>query len=629
MRIGIVSQWFDPEPGPASLPGELARELLRRGHQVQVLTAVPNYPSGEVYPGWRNQPVQDDFVEGLNIRRVGIWPSHDSSPIGRVANYTTFGLSAWIFGAKVLRDCDVVWVSNSPPTVGWLVSRLRRHGVPIVLHVMDLWPDNVLSSGMVSRPGLRKVVLDVIDKLNSGLYSRSERILTISPGVGSLLENRGARTEKLAYAPLWANEAVFRPSKDGRAGDRLRREFGVREDKIVLLYAGAIGEVQGLDQLLLALERLPDDAAHQLECWIIGDGVWLDELKRRVNVLPAGSPRVRVLGRRPMEEMPDWFEAADICYVGLKPDNHATYSMPSKVQTILAMGRPILAAVPGDVNELIVTTGVGFSTESKQEWDLSQELHRIAGLGRSGLHPLGIAARQVYVDQFSRNAGVTKIESSMRFVERSRREQPFELVSMASEEDLQEIVDIHLRSFPDFFLSSLGPSFLRILYSEFISDPAGVLLVARRNGRIVGSVGGVLDERSFFTSLKARRSSAFARAALVSAARRPWIIPRLWRARSRADQKSGQLPAATLLTISVEPAEQGTGISANLLRRFDQALLAQGVHEYTLTTDARDTNRALGFYSKHGFTTARKFTTPEGRHMVELLSRDLSQYGGE
>lgn len=616
MRIGIVSQWFDPEPGPASLPGELARELVRRGHDVQVVTGFPNYPSGVIYDGYRNSRRMDEVDRGVKIRRVGIWPSHDSSSIGRITNYASFGASTLLSGLDCLEDRDAVWVSNSPPTVAWAVQRLHDMNVPVVLHVLDLWPDNIESSGLVGSSMLSSSMLKVVNGWNRALYSDSAKILTIAPSVGGLLEQRGASPHKISYSPLWANEATFH-TVDGR---ERRRELGVDDDKVVLLYAGAIGDSQGLPLLVAALRNVDPAVAQKCECWFIGDGVGLPELEREVAALPAQAPVVRLLGRKPMSEMPSWIAAADICYVGLKADKHAEFSMPSKVQTTLAMGKPLLASVRGDVDRLISGSGVGYSTGSGEAAVLASLLTQMVTLGRDELAAMGAKAQQLYREEFSLAAGATRIENALAAAAGIALEgEPGELViGPAGPDDVAAIVGVHQRSFPDFFLTFLGPRFLQLFYAELQSDPEAVLLAAKRDGRVVGLVGGVQDESRFFASLKRRRSVEFARASTSALLRKPTILPRLWRARRRDEAKANAETPATLLTIAVDHSEQGRGTATDLLNAFISAMAEIGTDAFTLTTDQSPSNRAVGFYRKNGLEEKRELTTPEGRLMVEF-----------
>ena len=110
MKIGLLSQWFDPEPGPAAIPGIFAREFSRRGNQVSVLTGIPNYPTGKIYPGYSQRLRQTVPLAGSNITRVMLYPSHDRSAARRFLNYSSFAVSASLLGRAALRGVDAIWV---------------------------------------------------------------------------------------------------------------------------------------------------------------------------------------------------------------------------------------------------------------------------------------------------------------------------------------------------------------------------------------------------------------------------------------------------------------------------------------------------------------------------------------
>ena len=158
LRFGILSQWYDPEPGSAAVPGVLARSLVARGHSVQVVTGFPNYPTGEIMEGYRLARRLDEQADGgVGVRRVALYPSHDGSSWHRFANYGSFALSATASGLGLLRKLDSIWVYNSPATVGlpsWLTS--AAGGPPHLMHVLDLWPDSIAFSGMAEQPCLRR-----------------------------------------------------------------------------------------------------------------------------------------------------------------------------------------------------------------------------------------------------------------------------------------------------------------------------------------------------------------------------------------------------------------------------------------------------------------------------------------
>lgn len=620
MKIGILTQWYPPEPGPASLPGELAAELVKRGHVVQVVTGFPNYPDGQVHAGYRICRRTDEIVNGVRVRRVALYPSHDASALGRMANYASFGANALASGIDCLLDCDAVWVSNSPPTVAATMRRLKRAGVPTVLHVLDLWPDNLLASGMATGGARGQLLTRIVNILTRSTYASADQILAISPGVVDLLASRGVARQKLAFAPLWANESEFQPT----SGARTRAEMGVPDSRIVILYAGAIGATQDLDTLVAALSSLPAPTSENVECWVLGDGVRESHVRFLVSEMPSTGPKVRLLGRRPMAEMAAWTAAADLCYVGLRPDGgHARFTLPSKVQTTMAMAKPVLASVPGDVDHLVRQHHVGFSSGGEGPYALAAQISEAVALGRERLDLMGAHARAVYSEQFSLAAGVDRIEEAVHRVAGvasvGERDSAELVVRQALRSDVSAIVDVHLRSFPGFFLSFLGPSFLRLFYEGLRRYPDAQLLVAARKGDIVGFAGGVLDETRFFSRLKDDQSLPFARSAIGGALRDPRVLPRLWRARRRDAEAAGNETQATLLSIAVDPEAQGSGIGRELLTAFRAWLANAGVSHFKLTTDAHHNDAAIAFYQHSAMTIARQFRTPEGRHMLELV----------
>ncbi len=190
--------------------------------------------------------------------------------------------------------------------------------------------------------------------------------------------------------------------------------------------------------------------------------------------------------------------------------------------------------------------------------------------------------------------------------------------------DLPEIVQVHLRSFPDFFLTFLGPGFLELLYRNIALDSEGILLVAEVDGAVAGFVAGVTRQDGFYRRLIRRQKWSFAWAALGAALRRPAIVPRLWRALRRPSDAAESIAEACLMSIAVSPAFQRQGIGKQLVEAFCQELAARGELTVGLTTD-RDHNEATNhFYQQLNFKLARSFITPEGRAMNEYV-RNLQE----
>ena len=411
MRIGLLTQWYEPEPGPAALPAALARKLVDRGHDVRVLTGFPNYPSGRLAEGYRLARRLDEVRDGVRVRRVALYPSHDASRIGRAANYGSFGISALASGLDVLGDIDALWVNYSPITVAWpMWAAGRRWKIPAVVHVLDLWPDTLSASSFAGSGVLARGGEALIHRWCDAMYRSARSVAYISPSVGDVLRSRGVPDAKLAYVPMWANEKVFRPG-----GVELRREFGIADDLIVLLYAGTLGEAQGLRSLLDAckLVRHP-----RFACLIAGSGVSESALRRHAH--HEKIQNVRFIGRVAQSRMTDLMATADLAYVSLRPHRLSRMTMPSKIQASLAAGRALLVAAEGDAARIAEASGAGFAAPSDDPQAIAASIEGACAIGRDGLRSLGARAREFYEREFSLDEGVRRLESLLRQAAASR-----------------------------------------------------------------------------------------------------------------------------------------------------------------------------------------------------------------
>lgn len=417
MRIGMLTQWFDPEPGPARLPGALARSLNRRGHEVQVVTGFPNYPDGKVHPGFSQGWTHDEVWHDVSVRRVPLVPSHSSSMLGRLANYVSFGLTAATKGVSAFQDVDALWVSNSPITVALPMWRtLRRYRVPSLLHVLDLWPDNVTSSDLLASRCALRGIANVIHRWNGHMYGSADHIAGISPGIVETIASRGVPRRKLSYIPMWANEAEFRPI-DGTA---IRQEFGVPPETVVVLYAGTLGRTQAIDALLEGAQKY-STSAPPIEVWIAGSGVEEESLRRRAVALDHPRVTVRMLGRVISQKMATVMGAADVHYVGLRDDPNSRITMPSKIQATMACGKPMILAVAGDAEAVVTDAEAGFMANPGDPTTIATALGRAANLGRGGLASSGVKARAYYTRSFSLASATDRIESVLESLVRARR----------------------------------------------------------------------------------------------------------------------------------------------------------------------------------------------------------------
>lgn len=403
MRFGILSQWFDPEPTGGPIAGALARSLALRGHEVTVLTGFPNYPVGKVYPGYSMKAKQDTWTDQIHVRRVALYPSHDSSTRKRLMNYGSFAISATTIGLPIFRGLDAIWVYNSPATVAapmWMTKYLM--GVPHVLHVMDLWPDSITLSNFGGRSLSGGMAKKSLEMWCNAMYKSAAAVAYVTPSMGHELARRGVPQWKLHYIPVWADGIVSEISEP-----KSRSTWGMGADELLILYAGALGAAQGLDSLIEGLSLVQGKV--KVTCLIAGTGTAASSLKELAK--ERGLHNVHFLGQVPREQMPEIVAAADLHIVSLRETPLSLITMPSKIQTTLASGKPFIAALAGDSKEVAIQSGAAIPAEPGNPESMAEAITVAAGMGRSQLAQMGQTGREYYRQTFALNLGVDKIES--------------------------------------------------------------------------------------------------------------------------------------------------------------------------------------------------------------------------
>jgi len=232
------------------------------------------------------------------------------------------------------------------------------------------------------------------------MYSSAASVAYISPGAGRVLARRGVPSEKLEYVPMWADEDVFRPSTD-----HLRDELGISTDRVVILYAGALGEVQGLEAVIDAC-ALVDDPSFVL--LVAGSGSAEEGLRARA----AGSgDRVRFLGRVARSRMMSLTATADAALISLNPHPLSDVTMPSKTQANLAAGKPLIVAAGGDVADVARHSGAAFVAANRTPRAIAVALEDAVATRRDGLAAMGALASAYYRRTFSYTHGISRVEA--------------------------------------------------------------------------------------------------------------------------------------------------------------------------------------------------------------------------
>jgi len=391
MRVLILSQYYWPEPIPK--PGELAEALQRVGDDVTVITGLPNYPTGRLYPSHRLRLISRESVNGIRVVRTFEFPYHGTRALGRIANYLSFMLSAplgLIFAPKV----DVIYVWHPPLTVGvaaWMIARIRK--IPFVYDVQDIWPEAAVLSGIL-QPGR---IVGWLSRLERFVYRRADHLLTVTEGARKNLISKGISPNKISVMPHWFDEKVF-PAEAAASRDGVRREYGWG-DRFVVLFAGNHGLVQGLDTVVRAVERLPEKAP--ITVVFVGDGADKPRLEELVRTLRLNG-RIQFLERQPMAKMPRLMAAADCLLVHLKHSELSNYVIPTKTLAYLAGSQPILMAMWGAAADLVQEAGAGLVIEPENPIALAEGMVALAAMSAEERMKMGRSGRDYLERHLSR-----------------------------------------------------------------------------------------------------------------------------------------------------------------------------------------------------------------------------------
>lgn len=409
MRLLVVSQYFWPEDFRIN---ELVGELVERGHAVTVLTGKPNYPSGEIDPAFRADPARFANYRGARVLRVpmlarrrGAWRL--------VLNYASYAVSASLVGIVRLRGerFDAIFVFEpSPVTVGLPAIALRRlKGWPVAFWVLDQWPETLAAVGVVRR----QAILDLVGYLVSFIYRRCDLILAQSRSlVGQIRKYSGDRP-RVAYFPNWVEGSYVAP--DTLAAP----EVPPADGRFTVMFAGNIGESQDFPAILDAATRL---AGHDDIRWVVvGDGRAAEWV--RTEVARRGlDATFLLLGRFPQDRMTSFFLHADALLVSLKPDPVFAMTVPGKIQSYLAFGRPIIAMLGGEGARIIEEAGAGLTCPAGDSRRLAEIVRAMADLGVEERAQMGRNGAAYAHREFDRQELVRKLEMLLTEIGQASRQ---------------------------------------------------------------------------------------------------------------------------------------------------------------------------------------------------------------
>lgn len=389
MHILFLSDNFPPEVNaPASRTFEHCREWVRAGHQVTVITCVPNFPSGKVHSGYENKSFQTETMDGIDVVRVWSYITANEGIVKRTADYVSFMIMA-VWAAQWRRGADII-VATSPQfftaIAGFLVS--LTHWRPWIFELRDLWPESFRAVGAIRN----EFVLKFLEAIELFLYHRATRVVAVTHAFKANLIQRGILADKISVITNGADLSRFAPiPKD----DALLDTLGLRS-KFVLGYIGTHGMAHGLDTVLQAAEQLQANGHTDMHFLFLGEGA------EKKNLVALAAARhifnVTFVDTVPKSEVARYWSVLDVSVIHLKKDPLFTTVIPSKLFECMAMGIPVLHGVEGESADIVTKEGVGLTFEPSNATALIEGALRLKNDAdlRQQIHARAVAASKSY-----------------------------------------------------------------------------------------------------------------------------------------------------------------------------------------------------------------------------------------
>lgn len=367
VRIAFVCQYFVPEIGaPSARVSELCREWVAQGHDVTVITAVPNHPTGIVPPEYRGVWFRRETLDGVTVFRNWLYATPNEGFIKRTLSHLSFMASSAILSTPRLRGHDIIVVSSPAFFVvltAWLMSRVWR--IPYVFEVRDLWPGIFVELGILKN----RAIIRALEAVEMFLYRKSAHVVVVTEAFRDILVRRGIPAEKVSVVTNGVEVDTFTP---GPRQTSLRRVHGL-EGRFVALYIGAHGISQALSAILDAARLLADD--REIAVVLVGEGA---EKKMLVDKAAGmGLKNVHFVPGQPKALMPEWYATADAVFVPLRNIPMFETFIPSKMFEILASGRPIVGSVRGEAREILERSGGAIVVDPEDARGMADAVRRL------------------------------------------------------------------------------------------------------------------------------------------------------------------------------------------------------------------------------------------------------------
>lgn len=397
MNILIVTPHYYPENFRIN---DLVKELKNKSHNITVLTAIPDYPAGKYYSGYGLFKKNREVLEGVSIYRAPIIARGSGTKLRLFLNYFSLIFGSLFTSLFLLnRNFDVIFVfAPSPITIAIPAIIIKKiKNILLCLWVQDLWPESVSASGKLKS----NIIPRLLNPLVKFIYKNSNKILVPSNGYKLSIKKKGISESKISFLPNWA-EKIYKVIKNSEK----KLDF-IPNNSFKIMFAGNIGFAQDFPSILNAAKILKNENIHWL---ILGNGSKVQWVKKRIQNYEL-MDCFHMLGTYPVNEMPQFFSLADAMLFSLIDEDIFSLTIPSKVQSYLACGKPILGMINGEGSDLINNSNAGLTCPAGDSRGLSENILKMSNMSSDEINKIGNNSYNYYKKHFDRKMLINKVEN--------------------------------------------------------------------------------------------------------------------------------------------------------------------------------------------------------------------------
>jgi len=410
LKLCIFTNHFYPEDFKVN---DIAFELVKRGYDITVITAIPDYPKGKFYDGYSLFKRRKEYVNGVLVYRLPIIPRKQGRKVEIIINYVSYFLSALFFTVFFLykKEYDAIFVHlTSPFFIGLSAALLKRKKhIPLIFWVLDLWPESLSAAGGIKN----KYIINIQIKLVQFVYDNCEKILISSQGFRKSICKKGDYAGKLIYFPNWAENIIL--PKDIAEYEQLEPFVRLNNEDFVILFAGNMGEAQNLNAVIEAAKLTKNNS--KIKWVLLGDGRCRMDLEKQT--VEYGLHNIVFFpGRFPLNTMPIFMEKSDILLVSLKDELIFNLTVPAKIQFYMSQSKPILGMLNGDGAELINKAQCGIALPANDVLALQKSVENLVNMSKNELKKMGINGKKYYDENFTKEQRIDQLEEILNNIEK-------------------------------------------------------------------------------------------------------------------------------------------------------------------------------------------------------------------